>query len=882
VDVGSRVGPYEIVARIGAGGMGTVYRAHDSRLGRDVAIKVSEERFTERFEREARAVAALNHPNICTLHDIGPDYLVMEFVEGETLADVLAQRASPGLPPGEAMTIARQIASALEAAHEKGIVHRDLKPGNIKVKTDGTVKILDFGLAKFGASPGETLARPDEQRLTDSPTIGVTGVGVILGTAAYMAPEQARGKAVDKRADIWAFGVVFYEMLTGRKPFDGEDASSVLASVIQAQPRWDGIPRPVERLLRACLEKDPKRRVRDIGDVWHLLDGTTVSQHATSGRAGWIAAGVFAAAAALAMWAPWRDTAHPVDRPLTRLEVELGPDVSLLPLKAPTPSSFAISPDGTRLVYVASVSGGSPRLFMRRLDQPHATEIAGTAGAVGPFFSPDGQWVGFYDGSRVNRISVEGGAVAPLMSSALYAGGTFTDGGDLIVGSGLTEGLLRMPSAGGTPETIVKNLTPGDLFFSLPHLLPGGNDVLVTVYGTPPSIDRTTIELVSLGDGSRKTIARGGTAARYLPTGHLIYANRNTMFAVPFDLDARETRGTPVPVVSDIAYDPAASVPQYDISRDGMLVYRDDTALGVSTSRLLWLDMSGKRDPINAQPAEYAAVPRISPDGKRLAMAIRDGTTQDIWVYDLERDQRTRLTFGTETFATPIWSPDGRFVVFGSIGNGLHWARADGGGQPQPLVKRRSISFPYSFSPDGTRIAFNEVSGAAQIWTAAIEQGDGLTAGEPERYMTTQFADTAPKFSPDGRWVAYESNETGRVEVYVRAFQTPASSGGAKWLISNNGGAFPVWSPDRRELLYLSGDQIMSVGYTIDHGAFVAGKPRVLLMVGGARGFDMAPDGRRVMAVMPTAAGPAPQSEHTLIFVQNFFDELRRRVPVAR
>lgn len=533
-------------------------------------------------------------------------------------------------------------------------------------------------------------------------------------------------------------------------------------------------------------------------------------------------------------------------------------------------------------MYVASVSGGTPRLYIRRLDQANATELAGTAGAVSPLFSTDGQWVAFHDGSRLNKISGRGRCRGAADDIGPFCRGDVDHDGDLIVGSGLTEGLLRLPAAGGPPQTIASNPTAGELFYSLPSLLPGGNDLLVTIYSTPPSLDRAIIELVSLQDGSWKTIARGGTAARYVPSGHLIYTNRNTMFAVPFDLAARETRGTPVPVLSDIAYDPAAAVPQCDISRDGTLVYRDDPTRGLATSNLAWVDLSGNRVSILVPPSEYASVPRVSPDGKRIAMAVRDGTTQDVWVYDLERDQRTRLTFGSETYATPIWSPDGRFVVFGSIGGGLHWARADGGGQPQPLVQRRSIAFPYSFTPDGTRVAFNEVSGVAQIWTAQVQQGDALTAAEPERYMTTQFADTAPKFSPDGRWVAYESNETGRVKVYVRAFPAPASGQGAKWPISNNGGAFPVWSPNSRELLYQSGDQIMSVSYTTEGGTFAAGKPRVLLAASGVRGFDVAPDGKRVMAVLPTVTGSAPQAEHTLIFVQNFFDELRRRVPVAR
>jgi len=433
VDVGSRIGPYEIAAEIGAGGMGVVYRARDTRLGRDIAIKVSNERFSERFEREARAVAALNHPNICTLHDIGPDYLVMELVEGETLAEMLAQRprSSPGLPFEDVLRVARQIASALEAAHDKGIIHRDLKPGNIKVTADGAVKVLDFGLAKFDAVQPDLPSGSDAPHLTNSPTLDATGVGLILGTAAYMAPEQARGKRVDKRADIWAFGVVLYEMLTGRRPFAGEDVSTVLAAVIQAEPRWDDVPRSMQRLLKKCLEKDPKRRLRDIGDMWHVLDDGPASteKSSTSKYLGWSAAGALAIIAALALWAPWRNSSVPADRPLVRLDLDLGSEVALPSLDRPTPSTVAISPDGTRLVYVASVSGAPPKLFTRKLDQANATELVGTVGAANPFFSSDGQWVGFHDGSRLFKISVEGGAATPLMEATIFAGATWTSEG---------------------------------------------------------------------------------------------------------------------------------------------------------------------------------------------------------------------------------------------------------------------------------------------------------------------------------------------------------------------------------------------------------------------------------------------------------------------
>jgi Tol biopolymer transport system component/tRNA A-37 threonylcarbamoyl transferase component Bud32 len=876
--IGSRVGPYHITAEIGAGGMGVVYRAHDSRLGRDVAVKVSAERFSERFEREARAVAALNHPNICTLHDVGPDYLVMELVEGETLADVLAQRPrlSPGLPLDETLRIARQIALALDAAHEAGIVHRDLKPGNIKIRTDGTVKVLDFGLAKIHGATEP--ASQDIDKLTHSPTLLATQAGLILGTAAYMSPEQARGKVVDRRADIWAFGVVVYEMLAGRRPFDGEDVSTTVAAVIQSEPRWDGVPQSMLRLLKRCLTKDPRRRLRDVGDVWELLDVETPVTRSRTGTAGWIVAALATTAAAVALWAPWRGAERPADRPLVQLEIDLGADVTLPPLVIPTPSSLAISPDGRRLAYFASVSGGTTRLFTRALDQPSAIELAGTEGATNPSFSPDGQWVLFFDGSRLKKISVAGGAAVPLMDAGNFGGVAWTDDRTLLVGSGGKQGLLRASADGGAPTQI---LAPrgNELFYALPSMLPGGDHALISVYSAPPNTDTAFIDVLTLKDLSRKTVARGGNSARYLPSGHLIYSNRNTVFAMPFDLATREPRGAAVSVLTDVAYDSAAGIPQMDISRDGTLVYRRNVAGDLGTSTLTWFDAAGNRQALRARAARYASTPRVSPDGKKLATTVKDGAGQDVWVYDIERDSMTRHTFGTQTFVSPVWSPDGRFIICGSIGNGLFWFRADGGGQPQPLNGNKGIAFPHAISSDGKRLVYYEVSGAPQIWTVTLDQSEGLKAGRPEQYLSTQSGDAAAAFSPDGRWLAFESNESGRLEIYVRPF--PASGTGGKVPVSNNGGTWPIWSSKGHEILYRSGDQVMAVAYTATADSFSADKPRVVMTTPGTSpGFDVAPDGRLLVMIPTLAAGTT--AEHTLMFVQNFFDELRRRVPIGK
>ena len=464
LSAGDKLGPYEIIAQIGAGGMGVVYRARDVRVGREVAVKVSAEHFNDRFEREARAVAALNHPNISALYDVGPNYLVMELVEGEP--------PRGPLPLQTALDYARQIADALDAAHEKGIVHRDLKPGNIKVRSDGTVKVLDFGLAKIEAGAASA------DNTENSPTMSLQGTqaGIILGTASYMSPEQARGKPVDRRADIWAFGAVFYEMLTGRRAFEGEDVSTILAAVIHSQPRWEGVPASVRRLLESCLEKDPRKRLRDIGDVWTLLGNPQKTEvRSRLGGLGWIVAGALAVLAAIALWAPWRVAPRALPQPLVRLDVDLGPDVSLLPLAAPTFSSVIISPDGERLVFVGSVSGGSSRLFAKRLDEAGITEITGTQGALNPFFSPDGEWVAFWSGAKLAKVPLNGGAVIPLADFNTMAGGSWTDNGGLVVGSGLpgTAGLVRVPAAGGTQSPIVK-LATGELFYNYPQVLPGG------------------------------------------------------------------------------------------------------------------------------------------------------------------------------------------------------------------------------------------------------------------------------------------------------------------------------------------------------------------------------------------------------------------------
>jgi serine/threonine protein kinase len=862
--------------------MGEVYRAHDSRLDRDVAIKVSNAQFTERFTREARAIAALNHTNICHLYDVGSDYLVMEYVEGQDLGAALLRGP---MDFNDALPIIQQLIDGIEAAHEKNIVHRDLKPANIKITPEGVVKILDFGLAKAMESPPSNDGHPE---ISPTFTMGATQAGAILGTAAYMAPEQARGKTADRRSDIWSFGVILYEMLAGKRLFQGESSVEVLGAVLNKDPDLSAVPVRVHPLLRWCLEKDRKQRLASISDARRLLsesDGTEpTAQPAPPSRFGrlpWIAAAALALALGVALWAPWR-APRATDRPLVRLDVDLGADVSL-----PAPnitSSVVISHDGARLAYA---SGNPPKLFTRRLDQPKATELPGTEGATLPFFSPDGQWVGFYAQGKLNKISVEGGAVVPLADIDGFSGASWGQDGS-IIGINFTKGLLRIPAGGGPPETIA-GLATGETTLAFPQILPGGKAILYAASTTAIDADHSIIEVLTLADRRKKIVARSGANPKYLPTsggmGHLIYINKATLFAVPFDPDKLETRGTPLPILGDVAHDATGGAGQFAFSNapsgHGTLVYRRASGGASGMTTLQWADTSGKKEPLLAKPGVYE-YPNLSPDGKRVALSVTEGESEDIWVYDPQRGAMTRLSFGGGQYANAIWSPDGRYVVFSSVLRGIFQAHADGG-QPQALTQSL-YQFPFSFTPDGKRLAYMEGHGKNfQIWTVPLElQGGQLKAGRPEQFLKSSFSDLFPTFSPDGRWLAYQSNESGKYEVYVRAFPAPSSGQGGKWQVSNNGGAEPHWSRDGHDLLYRSGDQIMAVSYTAKGDTFVADKPRVWIAKLGGTQWDLAPDGKRVVVVTPVESAVAPKQEHEVVFLENFFDELRRRVPASK
>jgi serine/threonine-protein kinase len=866
----TRLGPYEILAPIDAGGMGEVYRARDPRMGRDVAIKVCAERFSDRFEREVRAVAALNHPNICHIYDVGPNYLVMELVEGPTLADRIKQGA---MPLEEALPVARQIADALEAAHEKGVVHRDLKPANIKIKSDGAVKVLDFGLAKM-AEEAAAAGSPDE-----SPTVpmGATLAGQILGTAAYMSPKQARGKTVDKRADIWAFGVVLYEMLTGRRLFQGETISDTLAGVLTKEPDWERVPAKVQRLLRSCLEKDPKRRLRDIADAWRLLDDAPI-QAARSATPWKLAAAALVLICAIALWAPWRG-ARPIETPPrpVRLELDLGPDVSLGSSIGP---AVILSPDGSRLVFVSKGSDGIHRLFVRRLDDSKAVQLSGTEGAYSPFFSPDGQWIGFFARGKLKKTRTDGGEPIPLCNAA-GRGASWAEDGRIIAALDVQSGLSQIPAEGGTPVSITE-LSTGEISHRWPQVLPGAKAALFTATTDYAYHENAAIAIVVLKDHQRKILLdHAGMYPRYLPSGHLVYVTRGMLFALSFDAERLEVRGNPTPL-QEVSSEPATGIAQMDFSASGTLVYRSGGTESLKT--LQWLDSAGRMESLGTEPALYL-YPRFSPDGSRLAFLLSQGPLTDLWVYDLRRGAKGRVTSGTSFNSFPVWSPDGRYLVFQSAG-GMFWARSDAAGKPQPLTGSKNLQVPSSFTPDGTRLVFSELNPqtGADIRTIPVDTSSGgLRAGEPQIFVKTAILNTWASLSQDGRWLAYADAQAGVYEVHVRAFPDK----GTDVQVSNAGGVMPMWSHNGHELFYRTEDQrIMVVNYTVRGDSFVPEKPRVwfrkqLASIGLAANLDLAPDGKRFIVLMPAETGvPRLAPGHVMLEV-NFFDEVRRRLAGA-
>ena len=949
---GNRLGPYEITEQIGIGGMGEVYRARDVNLGRDVAIKVLPEAFAQdadrlaRFEREAKTLASLSHPNIAIVHGFEKTgdvrALVMELVEGPTLADLIEGDRRRGesldspvaggskdppprrsIPTDEAVSIARQIAEALEAAHEQGIVHRDLKPANVKVRDDGTIKVLDFGLAKVYGPPeggpyvpdvGAGFSRPTASMSPTITTPAMTQIGVILGTAAYMAPEQARGKPVDKRSDIWAFGCVLFEMLAGTRAFDGEDATDTIAAVVRAEPRWDALPADVPShirlLLRRCLEKDRKKRIADMSTALFIMSEHAVVPAPAAAltpaqpRPMWRQIAGYAAAVAVAsaltgavVWMLMRS-----DPPrVTRLELTTS-GTSALALFANNPH-LAITRDGSRVIYQGSPVGLIPNLFARRLDQLESTLLAERA--TQPFVSPDGEWVGFFQNESLRKVAITGG---PSIELAKLEGGprgaAWGPDGTIVFATNRPDtGLFRVSADGGTPVV----LTRPDKGFDhwRPTFLPGGRAVMFTI--APDSPDQRANSRIAVLDlqsaaNNPKIVFRGGSDARYLPTGHLVYVADNSLRAVRFDLERLEVRGSAVPVAAAVNVI-GALAGDFDVSDDGMLVYIAQTA-GIAAERTLtWVDRQGKEEPIVAPPRAYL-YPRISPDGTRLALDVRDQEL-DIWVWDLVRRNATRVTKDSALDRAPVWSADGQFVFFSSTRDGapnIFRQRADGTGGAERLTENSLAQHPSSLSPDGTLLLFQQNPAADNdVMALRLDTSTRPVTAASSPRSNPQSAATDPNvrplvktpdaesngvISPDGRWLAYQSNESGNWDVYVRPMRDLER--GARFTVSTGGGTQPRWARNGRELFYLSPQSEM-MGVQVGNGDTWSPAAPVKLFdasgfyTGGTANpydnYDVAKDGRFLMIKPKGTAGEGAPSTN-LIVVQNWFEELKRLVPV--
>ncbi len=815
--------------------MGQVFRARDTKLDRDVAIKVLPEAFAHdadrlaRFTREAKTLASLNHPNIAHIHGLeeggGITALVMELVEGDDLSQRIARGA---IPLDEALPIARQIAEALEAAHEQGIVHRDLKPANIKVKADGTVKVLDFGLAKaLDVNPAG--AKADQSPTITSPA-QMTGVGVILGTAAYMAPEQARGTAVDKRADVWAFGVVLFEMLTARRLFAGATVSDTLAAVLKGEPDWTalpaGTPPPIRRLLRRCLEKDRKRRLPDAADARLEIDealttptaadgvsvsGAPATTASSRGRLPWMVATAVAAALIAAMATPTLRYLRQTPPPEMRLEITTP--------ATDTPLQFALSPDGHSLVFVAS-GDGAPRLWLRPLDQTEARPLEGTEGATSPFWSPDSRSIGFSAASKLLRLDVAGGApqVLATLTGTSY-GGSWSADGTFLFPRQTTGPLWRVPAAGGEPVAMTRLDPPRQLGHRQPQFLPDGRLFLFYAQG---SSDAAGIYLGSLDGGVPTRLTAADSAGAFLPPDRVVFVRQGTLMARQLDLGSAALTGDPVTLADRVGVD-ASARGGFAVSGAGPVAYR---AGGGASRQLTWFDRTGKPVGVAGEPANTLQSPELSPDGRRVAMYRTVQGNADIWLLDLVRGGMTRLTFDAATDINPVWSPDGMRIAFSSNRTGvfnLYVKPSNGSGVEEQLVDSPHIKQPQDWSADGRWLLYYEQSPTTgrDLWALDMSSPDHSS----RVVANTPSEEGQAAFSPDGRWVAYTTNESGRFEVVVQPFP----DAGGKWQVSTTGGVAPRWRADGKELYFLAPNAtLMAVPVTAAGASFTAGTPAAL------------------------------------------------------
>lgn len=880
---GTRLGPYEIHSALGAGGMGEVYRATDTRLNRDVAIKVLPASFAadadrlRRFTLEAQAAGALNHPAVLAIYDIGDHdgspYLVSELLEGESLR---ARIDTARIPVSKAIDYARQIASGLAAAHARGITHRDIKPDNLFVTADGHVKILDFGLAKLDprADAGASGATTRFRELTEA--------GTVLGTVGYMSPEQVRGQPADARADIFSLGVVLYEMLASRRPFQAESSVETMNAILKEDPpeltggAWQ-IPGAVEQVVRHCLEKNPDERFQSARDLAFALQSlSSASSPAQSIAAirrparlpiAGAAAMLVAAVAGGAYWAGrrWGDVSTVPQ--VTRFDI---PFPRGHVLEDSVFSELAIAPDGRTIAYTAH-DGQALRIYVRTIDQTAVHPLAGTDGGREPFFSPDGRWLGFFGDGQLKKVSLADGTVVQICGASDLTGAAWAADGTIVFAPGFAGGLFRVSAEGGEPQPYTRlDAGRNEASHGWPALLPGGDHVLYTIEYTGRPFDEASIAVVPLKTtGKPKVVLRGGTSARYVPGGHIVFGRGSRLLAAPFDLDRLEVTGDTTTVVEGVSAEIGRGRINFAVSQTGSLAYIPG-ALNDYPATLSWVDRTGTATPVTDTRRGFSNV-SLSPDDGKILMDIV-ASDDDIWSYDVERGILRRMTFGFEN-QSATWSPDGRRFTFASARDGvfnLYLGSTDGEGAQQRLTTSTNAQSPGSWSVDGKHLVFveNDPSTRGDLWTLLLD-GDR----RPRAIVKSPFDEQSPALSPDGRWLAYTSDETERVEVYVEAFP----GAGQKHQISNEGASIVRpsttalrWSRDGRELFYWSESRLMSVPVSLG-GAFDSGRPRLVFDKPGVTSFDVARDGRFLIS----EPRPQPPGDR-IIVVLHWTDELKR------